>query len=122
MLCSLGLLVRKIKEGSVEDVAGKLAQKLTVAGKKNVNRDNRQHRSEGGDPGDRERAPHGARRGACGHAQDAGRPAVHGATLSTLRCSRLTRLVYTQSQLTFVLFAVCSYRCLMLDRTFCILA
>jgi len=31
--------VRKIKEGSVEDVAGKLAEKLTVQGKKNVNRD-----------------------------------------------------------------------------------
>ena len=38
-LRSLGLLVRKIKEGSVEDVAGKLAEKLTAQGKKNVNRD-----------------------------------------------------------------------------------
>ncbi len=37
--CSLGLLVRKVKDGSVEDIAGRLAEKLTSPSKKNVNRD-----------------------------------------------------------------------------------
>ena len=37
--CSLGLLVRKVKESSVEDIAGRLAEKLTSPSKKNVNRD-----------------------------------------------------------------------------------